>query len=313
MGQYLQKKFSEVVGEVVQVFNHLNLAALTLQYSIDCIYEREMKLLLDRKSEGKLPTSTRETIVGEFHSLSNILNIGIRSGDKQSEDVLTIDTINNIRRDFKTECPVLADIVASLFPESQDSNQKSNCAVHALSLLLSVRNQSLKNDISMMFTILLVSYGTGCRMINTLKKCGLTVDWDTLSNFLESQLKGKISSVKMLTPDDMPLILLMDNINIFRANKQHHRLFKDYGDSMWNFTVRGAVRPCINCLEKLFSSKETASDSQHDVKKFTFDNIILENNPDHLHIWNAHLDCYFVNTSKRWTYTEYRNVIERHI
>jgi hypothetical protein len=40
----------------------------TLQYSIDCIYEQEMKLLLDRKSEGKLPASTRETIVGEFHS-----------------------------------------------------------------------------------------------------------------------------------------------------------------------------------------------------------------------------------------------------
>ena len=95
-----------------------------MQESIDRIYEREMKLLLDRKSDAKLPTSTTETIVGEFHSLSSILDIGIRSGDKQSDEVIT--RINNIRTDFKRECPVLADIVASLFPEPEDSNRKAH-------------------------------------------------------------------------------------------------------------------------------------------------------------------------------------------
>ena len=63
----------------------------------------------------------------------------------------------------------------------------------------------------------------------------------------------------------MPLILLTDNINIYIGKRQHHRLFKDYGDSMWNFTVRGLVRPYLDSLDKLFSSKETATDSQQDV------------------------------------------------
>ena len=200
----------------VNMYNDEMKNVSALQDAIDCIYEREMKLLLDRTLKDKLPGSTRKTIVEEFHILSNILNIGIRSGDKQADDVITVNTINNIKTDFKKTCPVLADIVASLFPESEDSNRKTNCAVHALSLLTSVRNQNLKNDISIVFTLLLVSYGAGCRMINTLNKCGLTVHWDTLSSFLESQLEEKISRVKMSTPNDMPLILLMDNINIYR-------------------------------------------------------------------------------------------------
>ena len=32
---------------------------------------------------------------------------------------------------------------------------------------------------------------------------------------------------------------------------------------MWNFTVRGLVRPYLGGLDKLFSSKETATESQH--------------------------------------------------
>ena len=153
---------------LINMYNDEMKNVSTLQESIDHIYEREMKLLLGRKSEAKLPTSTRETIVEEFHNLSSILDIGIRSGDKQSDEVITLDTINIIRTEFKRECPVLADIVISLFPEPVDSNRKANCAVHALSLLTSVRNQSISNDITMVFTLLLVSYGAGCRMINTL-------------------------------------------------------------------------------------------------------------------------------------------------
>ena len=139
------------------------------------------------------------------------LTLVIHSGDNQADDVITVNTINNIRTDFKKTCPVLADIVASLFPESEDSNRKTNCCCACfVTVTASVRNQNLKNDISIVFTLLLVSYGAGCRMINTLNKCGLTVHWDTLSGFLESQLEEKISRVKMSTPNDMPLILLRD-------------------------------------------------------------------------------------------------------
>ena len=90
---------------LVNMYNDEMKNVSALQDAIDCIYEREMKLLLDRTSEDKVPGSTRKTIVEEFHSLSNILNIGIRSGDKQADNVITVDTINNIRTDLKKYMP----------------------------------------------------------------------------------------------------------------------------------------------------------------------------------------------------------------
>lgn len=43
------------------------------------------------------------------------------------------------------------------------------------------------------------------------------------------------------TTDDKPVILLLDNINLYRGNKRHQRLFKTLGHKMWNFTGRSAA------------------------------------------------------------------------
>jgi hypothetical protein len=76
----------------------------------------------------------------------------------------------------------------------------------------------------------------------------------------------------------------MDNINIHRGNKRHHRLFKAYGENMWNFTVRGLLIPCLDNLEDLFVCKETATQSQCDVTEFTFKDISIENNGEHFEL-----------------------------
>ena len=140
---------------------------------------------------------------------------------------------------------------------------------------------------------MLVSYGAGCRMINMLNKCGLTVHWDTLMNFLDDQLERKIKHVENLTPQKIPLLLLIDNVNIYRGNKlRHHRLFKAYGDNMWNFTVRGLLIPHLEGIDDLLSSRETATESQHDVKKFDFKDIALESNSEHCALWTTHVENY---------------------
>ena len=61
--------------------------------------------------------------------------------------------------------------------------------------------------------------------------------------FLDDQLEKKMEYVATLTPQEMPLLLLIDNVNIYRGNKRHHRLFKAYDNNMWNFTVRGLLVP----------------------------------------------------------------------
>lgn len=261
---------------------------------IDKIYERELKLLLQRETDGKISASERSVIVEEFDRLSTLINLGIRTGEKLPEEQITGDTFNKLKHDFVRDCPLLTDIVKCLFPDSEMTDRKSKCAIHALSLLVSVsvRNRHCKDDVTLLFTIMLASYGAGCRMINIMNKCGLTIHWDTLMNFLDTQLEAKINHLTTLTPQEMPLLLLMDNVNIYRDNKRHHRLFKEYGNNMWNFTVRGLLVPYLEGLDNLFSSSETAVESQHDVKDFTFNDIALESNKDHYELWNNHVDSY---------------------
>ena len=95
-----------------------------------------------------------------------------------AEEQITGETFTNLKLNFMQECPMLTEIVKCLFPDTEMTDRKSKCAVHALSLLTSLRNCHFKNDIILLFTIMLVSYGPGCLMINMLNICGLTVHWD---------------------------------------------------------------------------------------------------------------------------------------
>ena len=78
-----------------------------------------------------------------------------------------------------------------------------------------------------------------------LNKVGLTIHWDTLMNFFDEQLK-KQDLITSQTPAELPLLLLMDNINICTGNKRHYRLFQKYGEHMWNFTGRGLLIPRLD-------------------------------------------------------------------
>ena len=66
-------------------------------------------------------------------------------------------------------------------------------------------------------------------------------------------------------PSKAPVILLMDNINMYQRTAHHHRLFKTVSPKMWNFTVRGAIIPNCSGLEKLLQDKVTCQLEQKDV------------------------------------------------
>ena len=270
----------------------MNIAS-KLSDSIDAIYERELNLLLKRESDKNISASERSSIVSEYERLSSFVNLGIRSGVKSPEEQITGETFKNLKLDFTRECPMLTEIIQCLFPDTEMTDRESKCAVHALSLLVSLRSQNCKNDITLLFTIMLVSYGAGCHMINTLNKFGLTIHWDTLMKFLDDQLEKKRKYVATLTPQETPLLLLIDNINIYCGNKRHHRLFQAYGNNMWNFTVRGLLVPHLEGIHHLLSSKKTATESQHDVlKEFSPRNILMEGNSEHCALWTTHIDSY---------------------
>ncbi len=76
-------------------------------------------------------------------------------------------------------------------------------------------------------------------------------------------------------PVHAPVILLMDNINIYRGQKRHTRLSKSMGPKMWNFTVRGAIIPDITDIEELMGEVETATMSQIDISVIKAKDLLL--------------------------------------
>ncbi len=69
-----------------------------------------------------------------------------------------------VYRDFEKNCPILIDILHDLFPYDESCDNKGKGAIHALSLLASLKNKQCRNDI----TLMLISFGAGCRMVNML-------------------------------------------------------------------------------------------------------------------------------------------------
>jgi hypothetical protein len=66
-------------------------------------------------------------------------------------------------------------------------------------------------------------------------------------------------------PANVPAILLMDNINMYRGKHRHHRLYRNHGPTMWNFTGRGALVPNLTAIEHLFNKEETCTLPQQSI------------------------------------------------
>ena len=75
---------------------------------------------------------------------------------------------------------------------------------------------------------------------------------------------------------EKPIIVLMDNINIYRGYQRHHRIFKEPLMNMWNFTVRGLLNSSIAGIEELFKNMETCLESQADVIDWTSADLEIE-------------------------------------
>jgi 3-hydroxymyristoyl/3-hydroxydecanoyl-(acyl carrier protein) dehydratase len=54
--------------------------------------------------------------------------------------------------------------------------------------------------------------------------------------YLDERLDNFQAIIDEKFPKTKPVILLMDNINMYKGKKRHYRLFKKMGPKMWNFT-----------------------------------------------------------------------------
>ena len=272
----------------LQMYNNEVEKFTELHEELDELYEAEIKTLLLRTESNALPQSVQDKLNDEFDFFSKKVNFGLHNPEEQVGLKFTDENFEKLRTDFKTECPVLWNIMKTLFPvdEAGHTKKKELSYAHAISLLMSLRNRNLKNDVKLCFSLLLQSFGVGCRLMNFLAKMSMTYTWQTLGSYLDSFIENKYKSVCLKAGHQVPIILLMDNINVYRGNKKYHRLFRTFGQKMWNFTGRGILIPNLTGIEELFTEKVTATESQRDILGMDHEDIYIENNTKHLNIWN---------------------------
>jgi hypothetical protein len=95
------------------------------------------------------------------------------------------------------------------------------------------------------------------------------------NNFLDRRLNQLKASISERCIDTAPVILLMDNINMYRGRKRHDRLFQDVGPKMWNFTGRAAIIPDLADMTDLITCKETTTQPQIDITSIKPEDIFL--------------------------------------
>lgn len=94
-------------------------------------------------------------------------------------------------------------------------------------------------------------------------------------NFLNKRLANFQEIISEYAPDDVPVILLMDNINMYRGNKRHQRLFKLQSPTMWNFTVRGAIVPDCSGIDHLLKDPETSQKPQRQLTSLKAEDLFI--------------------------------------
>ncbi|CAB4020811.1 Hypothetical predicted protein [Paramuricea clavata] len=81
--------------------------------NIDILYEKELQFLLQH--DKKLSASEQGPLVDEFQKLSNIVNLGVRSGESIAEVQINSSVFQNLQLNIKKDCPILTGIIEVLF------------------------------------------------------------------------------------------------------------------------------------------------------------------------------------------------------
>ena len=125
-----------------------------------------------------------------------------------------------------------------------------------------------------------------------LNHVGLAMSWKKFVEFLNKSLKNKNNVVNKKFKGMMPIILLMNNINIYRGKQKHLKLLKYLGPTLWNFTGHGLLIPNMEKFSPCEVDKETGIDPQKDILIMDPSELFIEYAAVKLSMWNKVVDKY---------------------
>jgi len=104
-------------------------------------------------------------------------------------------------------------------------------------VIVSIYTSPLLEQIHLSYTLIIQ------HLFEVFQKKKKTLDFFTIFNVqfsrtkhLDERLDNFQNIINKECPRSSPVILLMDNINMYKGNKRHYRLFKKLSPKMWNFT-----------------------------------------------------------------------------
>ena len=263
-------------------------------------YETEL-VKLCASPKDQLQGREKVQLEKEVEELTKIVNKGLFMSSKVLSSAELSSLLSSLLQDLQSQCPLIYHIVESLLLTKADGSvQKGSLraldASHALALLVGLRSQKLENNFKQLFTFLCISYGAGNRFIGMLHHIGLTMAWTTAMKLLDERLKKLQKARQSELSDLMPVILLMDNINMYRGKQKHLRLFRYMGPKMWNFTGRATLLPYLNeHLTAQLNEPDKTTKSQRNPLTVTFDDLLLESEPEKALIWRKTVDQYLLS------------------
>ena len=258
----------------------------------------ELGRLTKTAESGKLSVVESIELEKEINLITSILNFNMDDVEKDIKYEELHSNLTNLPSNLKDRCPLVYSIVETLLLTKADhsvhGDRRTLSAMHALAILLSLRSQKIQNNFKLMFTSLCVSYAAVERFITVLNHLGLTFSWKNLVDYLDKQLQHKEEVLKSRFKELLPVIIMMDNINMYRGKRKHLRLLKYVGPKMWNFTGRGVFFPNLDCVRHLLSAKQKYLEPQKDVLLLEAAEIFLEGDPDKMKLWEKAKDKYLL-------------------
>ena len=191
------------------------------------LFEREAARLSAKQSQhGSLHSEEAKILNEEIEKCVQFLNTKLESRS-QFDGIF-----NELTGTVEHNCPLLYSILGTILQYDATTAAKYTrvkSAVHAIAILISLRSQKIKNDFKVMFTFLCISFGAGSRMIEMLNHLGLTVSWQKAMKLFDNKMKSQQSDRTKITPDNVPVMLLIDNINIYRGKRKLLRITRPQG------------------------------------------------------------------------------------
>ena len=93
--------------------------------------------------------------------------------------------------------------------------------------------------------------------------------------YLDKRLEMSQQLIDEKFRNNMPAIMLIDNVNMYRGKRRHKRLVRMLGPKMWNFTVRSALVPNLQDIENLFQDYASFTKPQIEITDLQASDVLL--------------------------------------